>query len=182
MKYFTYPELDFVKDVCSYWKSGNSFSHLTVTKKRQIVVTDEANSQLRVFDLNGKPLFVIPLKFSLPAYSSVHSLPDNTLLVTQCCDAGLVTRLHIMDDKAEVMWCCGGLENPTGACSNDSGLILIGSETRKAIFMISPAGNLALLTHSVFQYMYLVQSEHLVIMEGKTHLISVCNYPPILSS
>lgn len=143
VKCFTYPQLDFVKDVCSFWRSGNSFSHLAITRKRQIVVTDGANSQLRVFDFNGHPLFTIPVVGSLPAYSSILCLADGTILVSQCLETGSVKKLNLLETSAEqVVWCCGGLQNPTGMCVTDAGLILIGSETKKAIFMVSPSGTI----------------------------------------
>ena len=142
VKYFTYPELEFVRDACSFWRSGNSFSHLAVTKKRQMVITDEANNQLRVFDLNGKALFTIPISGSLPSYSSVLCLPDGTITVSQCLETGSVQRMRLFESSAEVLWTCGGLQTPTGMCVNDAGLIFVGSETKKAIYMVSPSGRL----------------------------------------
>lgn len=139
VKYFSYPSLSFVKDVCSFWRSGNSFSHFAVTKTREIVITDDANNQLRVYDLEGKALFVIPVS-SVPAYSSIHCQTDNTILVSNCSAEGVVSKYKLFDNKAELVWMCEGLQNPSAVCTNEDGLIFTGSELGTTISMISPSG------------------------------------------
>ena len=140
-KYCTYigtetnPQQTLIHEV--KYEGYTQFSQMSATDKR-IAVIDKVNKQLRVYSAAGDHQFNISLTHMKNPYG-VHLLPDDSaVLVTDY--AGGELRKYPLTAVAKLVWRCGGLEEPTGVTSDESGLIYVCSFLGKKIYVISDDG------------------------------------------
>ena len=112
-------------------------SHMSATDNR-IAVIDSVNKLLRVYSAAGDHQFNISLT-DMKWPCGVHLLPDASAVLVTDLDGGEL-RKYPLTAAAKPVWRCGGLEEPTGVTTDESGLIYVCSLRREKIYLISDNG------------------------------------------
>ena len=112
-------------------------SHMSATDHR-IAGIDKVNKQLRVYSAAGDHQFNIDLT-DMKSPRGVHLLPDDSAVLVTDRDGGEL-RKYPLTAAVKPVWRCGGLEEPTGVTTDESGLIYVCSWSWRKIYLISDNG------------------------------------------
>ena len=137
--------------ICEYDQDNKSLAHMAVSETH-VAYADKQGKQVRVYNWDGFQLLTLGSGKLKHPWGVL--LQKNSVLVSDS-DVGCLYKYRLEADS-EPEWVCDGLENPSGICDDKDGYIYVASNSKGAIYLISPQGDILMLTIGMWSDLSLI--------------------------
>ena len=133
--------------ICEYDQDNLYLAHMALSETH-VASADKQGKQVRVYNWNGFQLLTLGSGKLKRPWGVL--LQKNSVFVSDS-DVGCLYKYRLEEDS-EPEWVCDGLKSPTGICQDKNGYIYVASNIKSAIYLISPQGNILMLTTRIWSY------------------------------